>query len=242
MKIAVISDIHGNWEAFDRVLDDIAADASIDEVFCLGDNIGYGPDPEIVVTAIVERGIPSVIGNHELAAADAAYLSWFNPKARVSLQHSIERMSPESIAYVSALEPFIVAHGCRFVHGFPPDSPLLYVFQVSQDRLYRTLADAPEPICFVGHTHDLEIIDFDGTGIRTAPLTRGMHTLKPDHHYIINVGSVGQPRDGNNNAKYAVWDADRSQLEIRFVTYDIDAVVRKIFAAGLPKYHALRLY
>lgn len=240
MRLAVISDIHANLEALQQVLIDIDG-SNIDRVVCLGDNIGYGPDPEPVVTAINDLNIPSVIGNHELAVTDPTYLTWFNPLARKSLLLTRELLSDKTIQFISELKPFLTLFECRFVHGFPPDSATIYLFQVSGEELQRTFNQIKERICFVGHTHRLEIIEFNGDIITRSPLAKKIINLNRDHRYIINAGSVGQPRDGNNHAKYVVWDSEEDNIEVKYIPYDIASVFDKIIEAGLPKKHAVRL-
>jgi diadenosine tetraphosphatase ApaH/serine/threonine PP2A family protein phosphatase len=137
----------------------------------------------------------------------------------------------------------LVIYQSRFVHGFPPDSTDIYLFQVPNDILNQTFKKMKERLCFVGHTHELKLIGFDGKISQRIPLKEGtVNHLDLDRKYIINVGSVGQPRDGNNNAKYVIWNTSEDTLEVRFVPYDIASVVGKIIAAGLPKVHADRLW
>ena len=100
----------------------------------------------------------------------------------------------------------------------------------------------PERLCFVGHTHALEIVEYNGDDLEYSDLSEGLVALDADKKYIINIGSVGQPRDGNNASKYAIWDSSNNNVEIKFISYDIDAVVQKIKAAGLPENHAQRLW
>lgn len=238
--IAIISDIHGNMEALQAVLEDID-DFGVEEIHCLGDNIGYGPEPEAVVDALCRRGIVSVLGNHELAATDPAYLKWFNPVARQSLEQSLPRLGAGQIGYIESLQPYRVVSGARLVHGFPPDSPVTYLFQMVGRKLHRAMASLEETICFVGHTHELELIDFNGQGVTRERLDEGRKTLAAGHRYIVNAGSVGQPRDGNKQAKYVLWTPDQCALEIRFVSYDARATADKILRAGLPASHAHRL-
>ncbi len=240
MKIAILSDIHANMEAFRAVLADID-EMDLEEVVCLGDNIGYGPEPEQVINEIREREIPTVMGNHELAVADIDYFKWFNPVALESLKKNIELLSNSSIRYISGLEKSLVFHGCRCVHGFPPSSPTLYQFQASEDRTRDAFEEMEETICFTGHTHILEIIDFDGNMITREPLLMGETRLSADKKYIVNIGSVGQPRDESNHAKYVVWDSEKAIIDVRFIPYDIVGAVNKILKAGLPRVHALRL-
>lgn len=240
MKIAIISDIHGNLEAFQEVLADIDR-SGVDDLISLGDNIGYGPDPEQVVHLIRDRNIPSVIGNHELAIINHDFFDWFNPTARLSLEKTIGFLSENSIQFIRTLNYTMLSYGCRFVHGFPPDSAIIYLFQVAEDTLYRTFRQMKERICFIGHTHELQMIAFDGQGLSYRPLHEGAIRLENDHRYIINIGSVGQPRDGNNNAKYVIWDTSNDELHVRFIPYDIKTVADKILSAGLPDVHAMRL-
>jgi len=240
MRMAVISDIHGNLEAFKQVLMDIEK-SDIDDMICLGDNIGYGPEPEQVVAMIKDHNIPTVMGNHELAVINQNCLSLFNPLARKSLLKTIKLLSEETINFISGLKPFLIRYDCRFVHGFPPDSATMYLFQASEDELLLTFKQMKERICFLGHTHRLEIIDFNGQIITSAPLTKSITSLDRDRQYIINIGSVGQPRDGNNCAKYVIWDSSNDNIEVRFIPYDIVSVIDKIISAGLPIEHAVRL-
>ena len=241
MRIAIVSDIHGNMEAFHNVLSDIDR-STIDAIVSLGDNIGYGPEPEHVIKQIQNRNIPSVMGNHELAVADESILEFFNPLARHSIQKTSRLMSHASIDYVCGLKRSLILHGHRFVHGLPPQSVTTYLFQVSDDILSDVFKKFEEPLCFVGHTHTLELVAYNGRRVIRKPLREGITLLRPDCRYIINCGSVGQPRDLNNNAKYIILDTECHHLEVRFIPYDISVVVHKILAAGLPKAHADRLW
>ncbi|MEW6673286.1 MAG: metallophosphoesterase family protein [Thermodesulfobacteriota bacterium] len=240
MKIAVISDIHGNMDAFRQVLDDIAQ-SKVDAIFCLGDMVGYGPESEAVVQQVQAFEIPAVMGNHELGVADPKALEFFNPLARRSLQLTTRMLSDASIRYIRSLKPAGIIENCRMVHGFPPDSIITYLFQVADDKIISVFDTMPESICFVGHTHVIEMISFDGRVVRHQSLSCGTVQLKTEQRYIINAGSVGQPRDGNNNAKYIIWDSRSHEIQVRYVPYDIETVVGKIITAGLPESHAYRL-
>lgn len=241
MKIAIISDIHGNFEAFKEVLADIDK-SNVETIISLGDNIGYGPEPDEVIQMIRERNISSVMGNHEMVVTDRAHLEWFNPVARKSLQKTVALLSDESIDYICGMKFSMVFEGYRFVHGFPPDSATTYLFQISEEKLRHTFKQVEEKICFVGHTHELEIVGFDGTTVTRTPMHKGITFLHDEKRYIINIGSVGQPRDGDNNAKYLIWDTSNYHIEVRYIPYDIGKVVSKILELGLPKAHADRLW
>ncbi|MGD8762277.1 MAG: metallophosphoesterase family protein [Desulfobacteraceae bacterium] len=241
MRLAVISDIHGNMDAFERVLADITR-SDVNDIINLGDNIGYGPEPDLVVKSVQAHNIPSVVGNHELAAVEPRYLDLFNPVARESLEKNIKLLSNQSIRYISKQKTHLVSFGCRFVHGFPPDSALIYMFQVSDHRKKQIFDKLDERICFIGHTHILEMIGYDGNTVKHHPLKKGIQRLSENHKYILNIGSVGQPRDGDNRAKYVIWDSSHDTIEVKYITYDIGATVEKIRAAGLPDEHARRLW
>jgi predicted phosphodiesterase len=241
VRLAVISDIHGNLEAFREVLADIDQ-AQVDAVACLGDNIGYGPEPEAVVSLLCERSIPSVMGNHELAIVAPGYRACMNPLALESLLLTEELLSEKSRDFIHTLKPSMHFHGSLCVHGCPPDSVTTYLFELSRAAFKELLLELSERVCFVGHTHDLQVICFDGQAVHIAPLRRGMITLGQANKYMINVGSVGQPRDGNNNAKYVIWDNVSETLEVRFIPYDISVTADQILKLGFPKFNAERLW
>ena len=241
MRLAVISDIHGNWDALSAVLKDIDR-SRVDDVVCLGDNIGYGPEPNRVIETLQECNIPSILGNHEQAVIEPEYLSWFNPPARKSLTKTIGWLSDNSQAYISQLDFVRIAHQCRLVHGFPPDSARRYYFESSETDRRRVFEAIKQRLCFIGHTHDLHIISYDGHTLGADIVHDRRLQLSEHTRYIISVGSVGQPRDGDNNAKYVIWDTCDDAIEVKYVAYDIASVAQKIIDADLPRSHADRLW
>ncbi len=241
MRIAVLSDIHGNLDAFREVLQDMDH-FRVDQVICLGDMIGYGPEPEETIRLIQERDIPSVMGNHEMAVVKPQLQEWFNPLARESIHKTQTLLSAETLLFIRGLPSSQVIERFRFVHGCPSSSPFIYLHQVSESRLMEIFRKSAEWISFVGHTHNLKLISYDGLAIVKKPLREGIVPLSEHSSYIVNAGSVGQPRDGNNTAKYVIVDTLAHSLEVRFVPYDIAAVYRKILDAGFPKSHAERLW
>lgn len=240
MRIAIISDVHGNLEALQAVWGDLTGRGAA-EVYCLGDSIGYGPDPDAVVSFLRGQGVPSVMGNHELGLADPAYLDWFNPPARKSLLRSKELLSTESLAYIAQLPHVLIKHGCRLVHGLPPESVTTYLFEAADGRLAAEMAAVAEEICFVGHTHELGLVRVAEADVKHIRLKRETRLLEPEARWIANIGSVGQPRDGDLSAKYALYDPEARELEIRFVAYDPTETKRKIRERGLGDVYALRL-
>ncbi|MEN6440619.1 MAG: metallophosphoesterase family protein [Syntrophobacter sp.] len=240
MKIAIVSDIHANLEAFEEVLPDLERTGA-ESIVCLGDCIGYGPDPEEVVRRVRSLAIQTVMGNHELGIAHPRFLSWFNESARKSLLLTEGLISEDTRGWLSRLDASLSFHGGLFVHGCPPDSITDYLFEARDNRLARLLERMEHRICFVGHTHLLELVSWrDGKLIRSS-LGEGIIRLDARTRYIANIGSVGQPRDGTREAKYAVWDTIEDTLEVRFVAYNAAETARKILVLGFPRINADRL-
>ncbi len=241
MKIAVISDIHGNLEALQEVLRDMDLSRP-DAVICLGDNIGYGPDPEEVVRVIRKHEIPCVMGNHELGIVRETFLPWFNSLARRSLLLTRQLISEDTVDYIRRMKSSLTYQKALFVHGCPPNSITRYIFDVPDGVLVKIFWQMDREICFVGHTHDLGIISFDGRNVEHTHLAGGLTPLEEHHRYIVNIGSVGQPRDGNNSAKYVIWNIPKGTIEVRYVPYDISKTAAKITQLGFPEVNARRLY
>lgn len=241
MRIAVISDIHGNLEAFREVLKDMEQQ-DVHKVICLGDNIGYGPQPNEVVRIIDERGIPCTLGNHELGIVQPEHLDWFNSSARESLLITRDMLTRQTIDTIRLFPTFFVEAGGLFVHGCPPDQITTYLFELTDADLEDLFHQIDQAVSFVGHTHDLTAIAFEGRKVLHLPLGCGVMNLRADFQYIINIGSVGQPRDGNNNAKYVIWDTVAHTIDTRFVPYDIAKTARRILKLGLPQMNASRLW
>lgn len=216
--------------------------AGADEIICLGDIIGYGPDPEAVVDLLRERQIPCIMGNHEHGLVDESYVQLLNPTAQVSHRINVEMLSGGSIDYLQNLQPFMLVAGGRFVHGCPPDSFKTYMYDPSPARLGVIFSSYEEKICFVGHTHTLALYADDNGMISKDQLPEGKTGLLPGRRYIINIGSVGQPRDGlSNKAKYLVWDTEKETVESRHIAYNLSLTSGKIQKLGLPEINAIRL-
>lgn len=241
MRRAVISDIHANLEAFRQVLADID-NRNVDRIISLGDNVGYGPEPEAVIRLIREREIPSVLGNHEHGLISQARRNWFNFMAREALSITERLLSRESKDFIAAMPTKIVEPDYHFVHGFPPDSAHTYLFSRSREELLTVFNTLPAGIFFVGHTHLLELVSFDGHECDREKIWQGTVQLPSTNRYIVNVGSVGQPRDHDPHAKYVIWDDRSRTLEVRFVEYDVAKTAERIIELGIPETYATRLY
>ena len=215
MRIGVISDVHANHPALQTVLDDMP---TVDRIVCAGDVVGYYPWPAECVAAVRERDIPCVQGNHDRAVGTDDPFR-FNPAAETGVEFAREALSSEQRSWLAALpEHRTVADGrCRIVHGHP-DDPDRYTYP--EDFGPHMLAG--ETALVLGHTHVQAAETFDD----------GL---------IVNPGSVGQPRDGDPRAAYAVIDLDDRTVDLHRVSYDIDAVIERVDAVGLPRSLGTRL-
>jgi predicted phosphodiesterase len=240
MKVAILSDIHGNLEALQAVAADINARGA-DRIICLGDNIGYGPDPEEVVRYIRNQGYESILGNHEFALFDRRARKWMNFQAEENNIVTQKLLSEESLAYCCTLPKVLAFDDGYFVHGFPPASVFRYLNRQPDDRLAALLASAPYSVLFLGHTHRLQLVRMQHDVVIRQALGRGHLVLQAGQKYIINAGSVGQPRDGDNHAKYLLWDRAAATIDVRFVAYDYSATMHKIRDRGFPEAYADRL-
>ena len=241
MRLAVLSDIHGNLEAFCRCLNDIDL-SDVDQIVNLGDSIGYGPDPEEVLWLLYNRGIPNILGNHELATIDKNFRIWLTPQARKSIEHTRKYLSSASLSYIKNLPASRVVEGALLVHGCPPDSPTIYLNHISLSEIREAFDSKRFTIAFAGHTHHLMLIRYDGKDLAFMPLSKDTIVLEQGYRYIVNAGSVGQPRDGDPRAKYIIWDNSLNTLEIRRISYDMARTAAKIRKRGFLSRDADRLF
>ncbi len=229
MKLAIISDIHGNLEALVSTLDEVRR-RGIDEVICLGDIIGYGADPSGCLSVLREHHVPCVMGNHDAAAFDAEVLSTFGSLARIAMEWTISRLQTEEVDYLRSLPYRIERDGLTFVHASPLN-PTEFNYLIDIDDAANNFPAFDTHLCFIGHTHQPAIFCEDLIG----------RTVVRDMRAIVNVGSVGQPRDGNANAAFGVFDTEEGMYELVRIAYPVETAARKIYAAGLPRQLGERL-
>jgi len=241
VRLAIISDIHGNMEAFRQSLADIKH-SGVDLIVNLGDSIGYGPEPETVLSTILKDNVVNILGNHEKAIIDSTYRNYSMAGARESIEHTIKYLTPELISYIRKLPTFRVLNDALFVHGCPPASPTIYLNHLSISEIKIAFESCRQKISFAGHTHQLMLFSYNGKTVHLNPLREKTVDLDPKLKHIVNVGSVGQPRDGDPRAKYVVWDDEYNKLEIKRITYDIAATAAKILKRGFLKRDADRLF
>jgi len=240
MKLAVISDIHGNLEAFQEVLRDIEAQET-NRIISLGDFIDYGPNPNEVTFELIHNFIPSILGNHEYALINEHILRSFSRIAYDSMQITKSLLSDIVTEYIKTLPLFLIIENIRFVHGIPPDSALEYISQFPTPILSYVFESFPEKIAFVGHTHTLGLYTYDGDSVTFSHIHEGDTALDPAKRYIINAGSVGQPRNSNKQAKYIIYDTESMMVTVRFISYNARKTVKKIRDLGFPEINATRL-
>ncbi|MDA8141147.1 MAG: metallophosphoesterase family protein [Desulfobacteraceae bacterium] len=240
MRIAVMSDIHGNLEAFTESLNDIK-DQEIDRIVNLGDAIGYGPQPEEVLSLLEEMRIPNILGNHELAVLDKKFRGDFSPQASRSLEQTLKYLTSASMCYLESLPAYREMEGALMVHGCPPDSPSVYLNHMSFSEIRETFMSNGFDTAFVGHTHRMMLMGYDGKDLQFDPLHQEAIRLRSKYRYIVNVGAIGQPRDGDPRAKYMIWDSDWKTLQIRQVNYDVDRVIALMGERGFLRRDAKRL-
>ncbi|WP_028574411.1 metallophosphoesterase family protein [Desulfonatronovibrio hydrogenovorans] len=239
MRFAIFSDIHGNIEAFSRVVQDISS-RNIESCFFLGDAISYGPDPEKCVQLLKTLQIPCILGNHELALIRPGAANYFNEPTWLHFEQARKLLSLDSKEYM-ATWPLSRSHqNMLMVHGCPPASATRYLQELGMGDLERIFSFMNTDLAFVGHTHELEMVELIGHEVRRTRIGRGEHEIS-GQKAIINVGSVGQPRDGDNRAKYVIFDDRMRRIEVRFVEYDVEKTVQGIRARGFPEFYALRL-
>ena len=235
-----MSDIHGNYEALKEVLRDLDGLGAA-ETFCLGDMVGYGPQPQECVDLLRERGVHCTMGNHEQGLINIHYLRGFNQPAADALRWTREAIDEPTYQWLTTRPKSISAHGCRLVHGLPPDSVTEYLWK-HHSRMAEVFGSYAEPFCFVGHTHDLERYAYANGTAERVELKPGCVELPASRRHIVNIGAVGQPRDGDNRAKYAAFDTETGVLDLRAVPYDIQKTVDRIEHCGLHRAFGDRLW
>jgi len=229
LLIAIVSDIHGNLDALDAVLDSIR-DQSVDHTACLGDIVGYGPQPLECLQALRRMNATIVAGNHDFAVTAKLDISTFNPLARESALWTRAALDSESLSFLSQLPLVEDLDGFTIVHG-ALHAPQLFDYIQSCYEASLSLAAMEQAVCFVGHSH--VPIAFVQNGLISYCTDRTI-PIDPEARTIVNVGSVGQPRDRDPGACYATYDTDASEVMLHRVHYDVDSTGAKIDAAGLP--------
>jgi predicted phosphodiesterase len=247
MTFAIISDIHSNKEALDAVLGRID-ELGVPTIVCLGDVVGYNADPDACMGAVAARASEVIRGNHDKAAAGLLDLEWFNSAARAAALWTRSAVRPETLERIRQLpagpREFAQEGSVLLCHGTPYDEDAYLMDAGSVGESFRTLDDRHGGVrfCLVGHTHVPVVVVRRTRSARPEMVRSGeIIDLEPGATYLINPGSVGQPRDGIALASFGILDTDRMTYRNIRVQYDIDTTQRKIHDAGLPASLAHRL-
>ncbi|MFH0942093.1 MAG: metallophosphoesterase family protein [Chloroflexota bacterium] len=240
MRYAILADIHANLAAFEAVLGDIERRGGADQFWNLGDAVGYGPDPQECLDRLLKEDRIGVAGNHDLAATGKIPTASFNTEAAFAAHWAGQRLSPEGKEYL-VNEPLVIESGdFTLVHGSPRDP--VWEYLVETERARANLDHFKTRYCLVGHSHRPLVFQADEKGdVRRKDLSDGSRLELGERRLIINPGSVGQPRDGDPRASYAIYDTESRSVTIHRVPYDIGLVQSRMAALGLPRRLITRL-
>jgi predicted phosphodiesterase len=238
MRVAVISDVHGNLHALEAVLAAIEGDAP-DQVWCLGDLVGYGPKPNECCMLVEARASLCLSGNHDLGVLGTIDLEEFSGEAGAAARWTRGVLSDKARAYLDPLEPLGTAEGVALFHGSARDPVWEYV--LSDEAAATTFALTNESLVLVGHSHAALQIELREGLLSGGLAPAGTEIDLKSGRWLLNPGSVGQPRDGDPRAAYLVLDLDAQQASFRRAAYDIEQTQAEIRAEGLPELLAERL-
>jgi diadenosine tetraphosphatase ApaH/serine/threonine PP2A family protein phosphatase len=237
MRLGIVSDIHGNLEALETVLADLDR-RGVDDLVCLGDFVGYGASPNECVDQLRPRISGAVVGNHDAAAIGRLSLGDFNSDAATAARWTEQALSPETRAYLESL-PYTIERGAALLVHASPLEPQAWHYVLSPVDAAEEFGAFDQPICFIGHSHFPGAFEKEGDSLRYTRVA-DVET-KEGCRYIVNVPSVGQPRDSDPRAGYTVWDSAKGTLEQIRLEYDVDGAMKRIRDAGLPAFLAERL-
>jgi predicted phosphodiesterase len=236
MRYAVIADIHANLEAFGAVLADAKA-MNCTHYACLGDVVGYNANPKECLDMVREMGMPCVKGNHDEYCSSETDLEGFNPHAAEAINWTRDQLTDDDRKWLRELRYIRLVASFSIVHA-TLDGPQRWGYVFDKLAAAASFTYQNTSVCFFGHTH------VPVAFIRDAVVRGGTYSkfkVEPGKKYFVNVGSVGQPRDGNPKAAYVVYDLDEGSIELRRLDYDMPTTQSKILAAGLPPRLAERL-
>ncbi|MCA9730812.1 MAG: metallophosphoesterase family protein [Deferribacteres bacterium] len=238
MRYGLISDIHANLEALEAVLSELEK-AKVDDILCLGDLIGYGPDPDKCVELVRTNTKYTIAGNHDHAILGLIDTRFFNDFAKKSVEWTKVQLSQTSLEFLHTLPLVAKEENFTLVHASPA-RPEAWNYILSVDDASDNFNYIQGICCFVGHSHVPIILEknYDET---VSVIRKFELELQKDKQYIINIGSVGQPRDLDPRAAYAIFDTSVCEFELKRVRYDMSKTQKKIIERGLPVYLAERL-
>ena len=238
MRYAIISDIHGNLEAFETALKTIKKQET-DRILFLGDIVGYGPNPNECLDLLLKEADLTLGGNHDWAVVGKTDDDYFNPFAKAAVDWTGSELRNDLKDFLKRTRPMDSYDGFQVAHSSPM-SPDLWQYILSQKDAMLNYPFIENEVCFIGHSHQPLVIEY--ADVNSIQATRpAMVTLYPEKKYIINVGSIGQPRDSDPRSCWVIYDTEMGTVEFHRQEYDIQAVQKKMMAIGLPKYLIERL-
>src|SRR5215210_1577059 len=236
MKFAIIADIHGNWEAFQTVLEDIK-NQKCTHYACLGDVVGYNANPKECLDVVRKMNIPTVKGNHDEYCSGDSALEGFNPAAAEAVDWTRQQLTEEDRQWLRELKYVRMVTSFSIVHA-TLDAPQRWGYVFDKLAAAASFTYQNTAVCFFGHTH-VPVAFMRDSVVRGG--TYSKFKVEPGKKYFVNVGAVGQPRDNNPKAGYVVYDMNDNTIELRRLDYDIGTTQKKILDAGLPPRLAHRL-
>ncbi len=241
MKLAIISDIHSNLEALEAAMQDIKTQ-NVSSVYCIGDLVGYGANPNEVIDLLRKNRVKCLMGNHDYACLNQQSMDDMIRNARESIAYTKRELTPESFKILKNLPGFISENGIFLTHGLPPALFHEYLDMQSNIELKQAFLSFPGQVAFVGNTHLFEVVELTDKGrIEKYGFDGFKLDLKPSIRYLISAGSVGQPRDDNREAGYLIYNTKTQQVTKRTFQYNVELTIEKIKAAGLPESNGRRL-
>jgi predicted phosphodiesterase len=238
MRVAVVSDIHSNLHALEAVLEEIDREQP-DAVWCLGDIVGYGPRPDECCRIVEQRAAVCLAGNHDLGVRGAVDLDEFSGDAAVAARWTRGELGPEATAFLDRLEPSGEADGVQLFHASPRDPIWEYI--LTDQAALAALEDTTAPVVLVGHSHVPLAVTVEDGAVDGGHAPGGTEIDLTDGRWLLNPGSVGQPRDGDARAAWLLLDLDAGRASFRRVGYDVEATQQEISDAGLPRVLGERL-
>jgi predicted phosphodiesterase len=237
MRVAVISDIHANYHALETVLGEIT-DARVDTIWCLGDTVGYGPRPNDCCEIVQSRAERCLVGNHDLVVLGELAVSDFNDEAAAAATWTADVLTDQARTFLAGLKPFDNAAGVELFHASARDPVWEYV--LTEEAAHATLDLTEAPVVLVGHSHVALALRLDGDSV-AGGLAAGGSELELSGRWLLNPGSVGQPRDGDPRAAWLLLDLERRFAAFHRVAYPIEKTQSEMRERGLPPGLALRL-
>jgi predicted phosphodiesterase len=239
MRYAIVSDIHGNLEAFLSVLGNLHENGGFDQIWCLGDIVGYGPDPHSCIELLRKQNQISVAGNHDLASVGMRDVFDFNRYAVMATEWTKLQLTEEDKNYLCSLPKSVIEGDFTLVHGSPRDPISEYI--MSEKIAEENFRYFETKYCLVGHSHiPLVFASVEG-GAVFLPIEDQAYITLENRRLIINPGGVGQPRDSDPRASYAIYDSDHERIFYYKVEYEVSVTQQKMQEAGLPEFLVSRL-